>query len=310
VAADPGPPRLDWARDGHDWPHRASSRFVQSGGLRWHLQVFGPPPDRVPTVLLLHGTGAASHSWRGLAPLLAGSFHVVAPDLPGHGFSGMPPPRGLSLPGMAAAVGALLRTLQLSPALVVGHSAGAAVGTRLLLDGGCPARGLVGLNGAWLPFGGLPGQFFSPAARLLAGLGNATPARLFARLAAHGPVLDRLLTGTGSSIDPAGRRCYARLAANPGHVAGALTMMAHWELRPLVRDLPRLSTSLLMIVGTHDKTVPPSQSAHVARLVPQASLLSLEGLGHLAHEERPQPVADAIAALAGRLRLPGIAGVC
>jgi len=307
VAADPGPPRPDWARDGRDWPHREASRFVSSGGLRWHLQTFGPPPDRAPSVLLLHGTGAATHSWRGLAPLLAGSFHVVAPDLPGHGFTGMPAPRTLSLPGIAGAVATLLRTLGVSPALVVGHSAGAAIGARLLLDGDGTARGLVGLNGAWLPFGGLPGQFFSPAARLLAGFGNATPARLFARLAAHGPVLDRLLTGTGSSIDAAGRRCYARLAANPGHVAGALTMMAHWDLRPLLRDLPRLDAVLLAIVGTYDKTVPPSQSARVVRLVPQATVLLLDGLGHLAHEEQPQPVADAIGALAARIRGAGIA---
>ena len=61
--------RPDWDRDGRDWPHRAASRFVDAAGLRWHLQEFGAP--QAPGLLLLHGTGAATHSWRGLAPLLA-----------------------------------------------------------------------------------------------------------------------------------------------------------------------------------------------------------------------------------------------
>ena len=44
---------------------------------------------------------AATHSWRGLAPLLARDFFVIAPDLPGHGFTDPLPDADLSLPGMA-----------------------------------------------------------------------------------------------------------------------------------------------------------------------------------------------------------------
>ena len=61
--------RPDWAVEGRDWPHREASRFVEAAGLRWHIQEFGRA--EAPTLLLLHGTGAATHSWRGLAPLLA-----------------------------------------------------------------------------------------------------------------------------------------------------------------------------------------------------------------------------------------------
>ena len=79
--------RLNWERDGRDWPNRASSRFVDAGGLRWHVQVMGEGP----VVLLIHGTGASTHSFRALAPLLAPHFTVVVPDLPGHGFTDAPP---------------------------------------------------------------------------------------------------------------------------------------------------------------------------------------------------------------------------
>ena len=68
---------------GRDWPNRAASRTVRAAGLNWHVQVMGSGP----VLLLAHGTGAATHSWRGLAPLLAQHFTVVAPDLPGHGYT-------------------------------------------------------------------------------------------------------------------------------------------------------------------------------------------------------------------------------
>ena len=96
--------RLDFARDGADWPNRETSRFIEAGGLNWHVQVMGQGPD----LLLLHGTGGATHSWRALAPLLAKHFHVVAPDLPGHGFTTARRAPDLSLPGMAASIAALI----------------------------------------------------------------------------------------------------------------------------------------------------------------------------------------------------------
>ena len=116
--------RLRLERDGADWPNRDASRFVEVGGLRWHVQLMGAGP----TLLLVHGAGAATHSWRALMPLLARRFRVIAPDLPGHGFSDPLKARELSLPGMARALGALLRAMDVSPRVVVGHSAGAATG--------------------------------------------------------------------------------------------------------------------------------------------------------------------------------------
>jgi len=78
--------KLVWERDGRDWPNRDASRFVRAGGLRWHVQKTGTGP----VLLLVHGTGAATHSWRELAPLLARRFTVIAPDLPGPGFTQRP----------------------------------------------------------------------------------------------------------------------------------------------------------------------------------------------------------------------------
>ena len=284
-----------WQRDGRDWPNRAASRFVRAAGLLWHVQVMGAGP----VLLLVHGTGAATHSWRGLLPRLAGHFTVVAPDLPGHGFTETPATRRLSLPGMARALQGLLWTLGLGPALAVGHSAGAAILARMSLDGQVAPRGLVSLNGAFLPLEGAPGQVFSPLARLLVGL-PLLP-RLFAWRARDQGVVDRLLQGTGSTIDPEGAALYARLVRDPAHAAAALGMMANWDLRPLLRDLPRLAPALLLVVGANDRLIPPAQATRVRGLVPGATLISLPGLGHLAHEERPDETAALVLDFAAKV---------
>ena len=276
---------LDWARDGPHWPLRENSRFVEAAGVRWHVQVSG----QGPVVLLLHGTGASVHSWRGLAQCLAEHFTLVAPDLPGHGFTSRVASGPPSLPNIGRALTGLLAHLQLRPEMAIGHSAGAAIAVQLAMHEGAALRGIVGINAALLPFPAVQGALFRPAARLLA----ATPivSRLFARRAADRGAVERLVASTGSVLAPAGIDLYARLMADPGHVAGALAMMAHWDLAALARCLPQLRVPLLLLAGTDDRTVAPRQAARVARLAPQARVVELPGLGHLAHEEQPQEVA-------------------
>lgn len=281
------PDRLQWARDGQDWPLREHSRFVTAGGLRWHVQRLGPAG--APVVLLVHGTGAATHSWRGVAPRLAEHFDVVAMDLPGHGFTEMPPAWQLSLPGMASALAALLQALDVAPRLVVGHSAGSAIGAWMSLAGHLEPALIVSLNGALLPLGGLAGQWFSPVAKLMA----ATPfvPRLFSWRAGDARVLQRLLDGTGSTLDAPGVALYGRLVRSPGHAAAALGMMANWDLQALQRALPRLQPALVLVAAAKDQAIPPRQAHAVHALLPRARVVELPDLGHLAHEERPDEVA-------------------
>ena len=281
-------PALSWDRDGHDWPHRAASRFVQAGGLRWHVQRMGDGP----VALLIHGTGASTHSWRGLMPLLARRFTVVAMDLPGHAFTDTPPPLQLSLPGMANAIAALVEALGLDVSLLVGHSAGAAIAARLVLDEVLVPSPLVAINGAFLPLAGLPGLLFPPVARLMA----ATPLapQLFARRTWDRAAVEKLIGGTGSTLDANGLALYGTLVRDARHAAGALGMMARWDLRSLAHDLARLETPLALIVGANDRAVPPRDAQRMRALVPATTPCTLDlvrGAGHLVHEERPGDVA-------------------
>ncbi len=275
-----------------DWPNRAASRFVRAAGMTWHVQTMGAGP----VLLLAHGTGAATHSWRGLAPLLAEHFSVVAPDLPGHGFSPAPPKARLTLPFMARTLAELCNTMAVRPTIVVGHSAGAAILARACLDGLMDPRALVSLNGALLPMFGLPGKIFSPLAKLVIGIPGL--ANMFLRHTGNRAVVERLLRETGSTIDAAGVDFYARLAANPAHAGAALNMMASWDLPPLGRDLPRLKPKLLLIVGDNDRSIAPADSEKVRDIVPGAALVRLPRLGHLAHEESPEATASLVTAFA------------
>jgi magnesium chelatase accessory protein len=279
--------RLDWQRDGADWPHREASRFVEAGGLRWHVQVAGAGP----VLLLVHGTGASTHSWRDLLPLLAPRFTVLAFDLPGHAFTDRAAGGGMSLGGMSRLIEALLGALQMSPVLAVGHSAGAAILARMTIDRRLSARALLAFNGAFVPFGGVM-RVFSPVAKFLASTSLA--AEIAASRGRDPASVARLLDGTGSKIDGRGAEFYGRLVRSPAHVAGALAMMANWDLHALQRDLRRLQGPLRLVVGSNDRTVPPAQADRTAAQVRDCAVERLFGLGHLAHEERPELAAKIV----------------
>ncbi len=275
-----------------DWPHRQDSKFCRAAGLDWHFQRMGSGP----TLLLLHGTGASLHSWAGLAPLLAPNYEVISIDLPGHGFSDLPGNEQMSLAGMAAAVATLLDRLGCSPAHVIGHSAGAAVAARMILDGRISPDSLVSINGALLALPGMTGQFFSISARLLAGI-PTLPAWV-AGVGGQRHFTHRLIEGTGSRLGKTQVEYYRRLVANPRHVAAALRMMANWDLVPLEAALPNLHTPVHLVVCEGDLTVPPEQSRELNRRLPDADLHSVSRLGHLGHEEDPAQFAQLLMQIA------------
>jgi magnesium chelatase accessory protein len=200
------------------------------------------------------------------------------------------------MPAMARAVAALLRALGERPHWIVGHSAGAAVAARMTLDGLVAPQGIVSLNGALLPLGGMRHPSLGGLTRWLA-TGEWLPG-LFARRAAVDPaVVERMLAQTGSRLDERGRELYRRLVVSPPHARAALSMMAMWDPRVLERDLPQLASRLELVVGSEDRMILPGEAVRVRALVPAARIHALPGLGHLAHEERPAEVAALVSAL-------------
>jgi len=293
---------LRWDIDGKHWPNAEASCFLDVNGMHWHVQIMGEGPDLV----LLHGTGASTHSWRLLAPLLAKHFRVIAPDLPGHGFTRAPSSFRFTLPAMAEAIAALLGAIGTNPRLASGHSAGAAILCGMALRKTIAPSALISLNGALLPFKGVAGQIFPALAKML--FLNPFAPSLFSWRAHDKSAVRQVIGSTGSTIAPEDLALYARLFQSPVHVRAALSMMANWDLHPLVRDLPHLEPKLTLVVGSQDSAVTPDVAFQVKELVPSARIALLRGLGHLAHEEKPEFVVHEILEAAHRAGIGAEAG--
>ena len=218
---------------------------------------------------------------------------LICPDLPGHAFTEQASGPGMSLPGMASGVTALIQALGLPLHGLVGHSAGAAVAAQMLLQERLPltqARPvLVGLNPAWLPLPGWAGVLFSPSAKLMAL--NPLSGWLMAQQGGRDGVLQRLLDSTGSRLSPEAAAHYGVLLRNARHVRGVLAMMAAWNLNPLAQRLHALPAQVHMHIGQADQTIPPALAQEALQRIPGSTSAQAAGLGHLAHEENPAEVA-------------------
>ncbi len=268
---------MDWARNG-DWPQAKHSRFVLSKPHKWHVQEMGAGP----TLLLLHGAGGATQSWRHMFQPLSNSYHLIAIDLPGQGFTKLGAQNRCGLQDMSEDIALLCDQEGWAPDALIGHSAGAAIALQMAqrMDTAPP---IVGINAALGNFKGLAGVAFPLIAKALA----STPwvAHVFTASNARPKSVQRLLDGTGSKLPIEDQEFYRRLVSDKSHVAGTLSMMAQWQLDPLLESLATHPSPTLLITGANDKAVPPATSTEVAAKMPDARVVDLPELGHLAHEE-------------------------
>ena len=278
---------MRWPEDAKNWPLTQYSRQVLCRPHRWHVQEHGTGD----TILLIHGAGGATQSFRHLFPLLAQDHHVVAVDLPGQGFTQLGAQQRCGLDHMSEDLLTLIRHEGWTPKLIVAHSAGVAIALRLWELGLRPAQGIVGINAALGNFKGVAGWLFPIMAKALA----ATPfsASLLAATTTRNSVRN-LVKGTGSTLDAEGLELYYRLATDRAHVDATLSMMAQWSLDGLLARLPRIDTPVHLITGLNDKAVPPQVSRDAVAKLPHARLTELPGLGHLAHEEDAATIAELI----------------
>lgn len=278
--------RPDWSREGPTWPNRESSRFVRTRATRWHVQVKGEGPD----LLLLHGTGASTHSWAPIVPHLSEQFRLVIVDLPAHGFT-LPLQGGtMKLERVVEALDQLLDALGCSPRCIIGHSAGAAIACRMLLQTRREGA-IIALNGALSPLSRHAPAI--PAALLRPFMVNPLLPRI---LSAHASdrTVGGILDSTGSRIPESQRALYRRLFRYSGHLEGALAMMADWQLADVRRDLAEMPGRLHLLAAEGDRFIPASLSRSLAREIEGAHFVSLGRLGHLAHEESPAKIAQVI----------------
>lgn len=278
---------MDWEREKHDWPMAAHSRFVRCPPHIWHVQEHGTGP----LMLLLHGAGGATQSWRHLFPILAGTHRVVAIDLPGQGFSRLGARGRCGLARMAEDIATLCIDQGWAPTAIIGHSAGGAIALDLAIRLPQKPR-VIGINAALARFKGVAGFLFPLMAKTLAAM--PLVADLFTATNRNPRSVQRLIDGTGSHLPPEDLRYYRRLVGDRDHVNATLSMMAQWDLGSLLESLPKSGISGLLIAAEKDRAVPPETSASVAEKMPGMGCVILPGRGHLVHEEDARKVADLI----------------
>jgi magnesium chelatase accessory protein len=269
-----------------DWPYRDASQHIPCKPHLWHVQQAGTGP----TLLLLHGAGGATHSFRHLMPLLIPHYHVIAIDLPGQGFTVLGPGARCGLDPMAQDILALCNQENWHPTAIIGHSAGAAIALRLAEV--MPLKAVIGINAALGKFEGVAGWIFPVMARLLAVMPFVP--QMFSRLAGTPSQVKQLLTSTGSQIGPVGEAQYLRLLRMPTHVGATLSMMSQWQLDGLLDRLGQQSTPCLLITSSGDRAVPPQVSQKAAAQMPAAEWTDLPRYGHLVHEEAADQIAPLI----------------
>jgi pimeloyl-ACP methyl ester carboxylesterase len=104
---------------------------VEADGIKIFYREAGPADG--PVILLLHGYPTSSHMFRHLMPRLASSFRVIAPDLPGFGFTEVPSERQYryTFDGLAVTINAFVEALNLKRYAIYVFDYGAPTGFRL-----------------------------------------------------------------------------------------------------------------------------------------------------------------------------------
>lgn len=122
-------------------------KTIEVSGLNVFYREAGNPQS--PAVLLLHGFPTSSHMFRNLIPQLAGDYHVVAPDLPGFGFTKAPPRDKFkyTFDNLAKVIDAFTEKIGLKRFAIYIFDYGAPVGLRLALQHPDRVTAIISQNG-------------------------------------------------------------------------------------------------------------------------------------------------------------------
>ncbi len=280
------------------------SRFVKINGLNVHYKLTG---EGAPLILLLHGFGANTESWRRVIGPLAGFGTVVAYDRPGFGLSERPVGEALQRwpvgnpygpDAQAELVVGLMTALGFEKAILVGNSAGGTVAMHTYLRHPDRVTAIVFVDAAIYAGGGAP-TWIRP---LL-----STP-----QLDRLGPLIARNILQEGDRLIRLAWHDPTKITAEDIALYRRPTRVEHWdralwELTRASRDLKladrvaevRLPT--LVITGDDDRIVPTADSIRLARELPDAQLAVLPACGHVPQEECPEAFLEAMTTFLVRL---------
>jgi len=262
-------------------------------------------PAQAPAVLLLHGFPSSSHQFRDLIPLLAGRYRVVAPDLPGFGFSDAPDRAkfAYTFDNLAKVIDGFTRAVGLARYAIYVFDYGAPVGFRLALAHPERVTAIVsqsgnayeeGLSAGWAP---IQAYWKAPTAENRAALRGFLAAETTRWQYVHGASDETRVAPEAWTLD-------AALLARPGNDEIQLDLFLDYAnnvaLYPEIHAyLRRKQPPLLAVWGRNDPFFLPAGAEAFRRDVPKAEV-SFVDAGHFALETHAGAIADAMLGFLGR----------
>ena len=295
---------------GQEIPVRGGEVFVRSTPWTGPLDGSDGPRERA---LYVHGLGGASTNWTDLAALLAVRFDGWAIDLPGFGRS-QPPPRGrYSIRGHVRAVVDVLERIRSEPGEAAGrpvHLVGNSLGGLVSLLVASRRPDLVAsltLISPAMPVYRVPTAFSralllllvpgvpSLAARRIGGITPEESVRAMVRMCFGEPSrvpAERLEQAVQEMRDRADQPWADRALTRS--MRGLITSYLKVGAANAWRAARSLTAPTLVVWGSKDRLVDPALAPRLADVVPDCRLLVLEGVGHVAMLEAPEPTARAV----------------
>lgn len=267
--------------------------FVEANGVRFHVTEAGPGDGR--PVLALHGYPQHHYEWRDLLADPPAGLRIIAPDLPGYGWSG-PAPHKWAKDDVATDVLALLDAMGLDRVLLIAHDWGASVGYLMVLRHPQRFDGYLVMN---FPHPWQTRRATLPHVwRLYYQLPIATlgvPLHRYTKFV-------RLILKIGSKMNPADARIFADRFHDPVCArAGRDTYRTF-----ILRDLPssarqsedrRATVPIRALFGTGDLAVPVSMMSPETAKADDYTLETTDAT-HFVVDERPDLVRKKLIALA------------
>jgi pimeloyl-ACP methyl ester carboxylesterase len=255
-----------------------------------------------PPVVLVHGVTESAATFHELQHAIAHIATVHAIDLPGHGYTDIPP-EALSLDEMAHWVDAYMQAAGIETAVIVGWSLGGGVALELAIQRPSRVSALVllGTVGARMPMPLSLGVLrFPGVGELMVRLiESATFRRELLRDTAHAS-----FTRRESVIDRYWDMWHVR-----GRIRYLRRLLRSLDVQPLENRLGAVTAPVILVHGDHDRLVPLSVARTIAGKIAGAELRVLKHTGHSPHLEEPAAVRAAIRdalAISGTARRYGL----